>query len=46
MGQRAMGLFSGKGIKVVSSASSLKPEKWVKRYLNHTFVTSGDICDH
>jgi predicted Fe-Mo cluster-binding NifX family protein len=46
MGQRAIGLFSEKGIKVVTGAPSLEPDKLVKRYLSHMLVTHGNICDH
>ena len=46
MGQRAIGLFSEKGIKVVTGAPSLDPDELVKQYLNHTLATSGNVCDH
>ena len=46
MGQRAIGLFSEKGIKVVTGAPSLDPDELVKQYLNQTLLTSGNVCDH
>jgi ATP-binding protein involved in chromosome partitioning len=46
MGQRAIDLFSEKGIKVVTGAPSLEPDELVKRYLNQNLATSGNVCDH
>jgi len=46
MGQRAIDLFSEKGIKVITGAPSLEPDELVKRYLNQTLATSGNVCDH
>jgi predicted Fe-Mo cluster-binding NifX family protein len=46
MGQRAIGLFGEKGIKVVTGAPSLEPEELVNSYLNQTLQTGANVCDH
>lgn len=46
MGQRALGLFRGKGIDVVTGARSLPPEQLVQQYLTDTLATGPNICDH
>lgn len=46
MGQRAVGLFAEKGIKVVTSAPALAPEELVNGYLNNTLMTGANVCDH
>ena len=46
MGQRAISLFNEKGIKVITGAPPLDPDELVKRYLNHTLVSGGNVCDH
>lgn len=46
MGQRAVGLFSERGIKVVTGAPSLAPEELVTSYLNNTLMTGVNLCDH
>lgn len=46
MGQRAIGLFSAKGIKVVTGAPALAPEELVTSYLNNTLMTGANVCDH
>lgn len=46
MGQRAIGLFSVKGIKVVTGAPTLAPEELVNSYLNNTLMTGANVCEH
>ncbi|OQX24359.1 MAG: ATPase [Desulfobacteraceae bacterium IS3] len=46
MGQRAIGLFEEKGIKVVTGASALDPETLIMSYLNNTLKTGSNVCDH
>jgi predicted Fe-Mo cluster-binding NifX family protein len=46
MGQRAVGLFDEKGIKVITGALTLPPEELVTSYLNGTLMTGANACDH
>jgi predicted Fe-Mo cluster-binding NifX family protein len=46
MGQRAVGLFDERGIKVVTGAPTLPPEELVNSYLNNTLMTGANVCDH
>lgn len=46
MGQRAQGLFSQNGIKVVVGAPAEKPEDVVSAYLAGTLEVGQNICDH
>jgi predicted Fe-Mo cluster-binding NifX family protein len=46
MGQRAIGMFSEKGIKVITGAPELEPEKLVNSYLDNTLITGTNVCDH
>lgn len=46
MGQRALGLFGEKGIKVITGARGLAPEQLVQQYLTDTLVTGPNVCDH
>jgi ATP-binding protein involved in chromosome partitioning len=46
MGSRAQGLFLGKGIHVVTGASSEAPEKVVGEYLRGELMTGANVCDH
>ncbi len=45
MGQRAIRLFSEKGIKVITGAPELKPEEIVNSYLDNTLTSSGNIWE-
>jgi predicted Fe-Mo cluster-binding NifX family protein len=46
MGQRAVGLFEERGIKVFTGAPALAPEELVNSYLNNTLMTGANLCDH
>jgi predicted Fe-Mo cluster-binding NifX family protein len=46
MGSRAQELFLGKGIQVVTGASSEAPEKVVAEYLSGELTTGANVCDH
>ncbi len=46
MGQRAVGLLGDKGIKVITGAPELPPEKLVQGYLDNTLMTGINACDH
>jgi ATP-binding protein involved in chromosome partitioning len=46
MGQRAQGLFTESGIKVVVGAQPADPESVVMAYLNGTLETGDNVCDH
>ena len=46
MGQRAQGLFSQNGIKVIVGAPAEKPEKVVSAYLAGTLEVGQNVCDH
>jgi predicted Fe-Mo cluster-binding NifX family protein len=46
MGQRAQGLFSQNGIKVVVGAPAETPEKIMSAYLAGTLEAGQNICDH
>ncbi|MEJ2729945.1 MAG: NifB/NifX family molybdenum-iron cluster-binding protein [Deltaproteobacteria bacterium] len=46
MGQRAVGLFEERGIKVFTGAPALTPEELVNSYLNNTLMTGANLCDH
>jgi Mrp family chromosome partitioning ATPase/predicted Fe-Mo cluster-binding NifX family protein len=46
MGQRAISLFSERGIKVVTGAPNLAPEVLVQSYLAGSLTTGPNVCDH
>ena len=46
MGQRAQGLFSQNGIKVVVGAPAEGPEDVVRAYLADTLEVGQNVCDH
>ncbi|MDD5100623.1 MAG: iron-sulfur cluster carrier protein MrpORP [Syntrophales bacterium] len=46
MGSRAQELFLGKGIHVVTGASSGDPAKVVGEYLRGELTTGANVCDH
>jgi predicted Fe-Mo cluster-binding NifX family protein len=46
MGNRAQMLFAEKGIKVVTGADSIEPEKLVLDYLSNSLVTGENACGH
>jgi predicted Fe-Mo cluster-binding NifX family protein len=46
MGQRAISLFSEKGIKVITGAPELEPEVLVTNYLDNSLMTHANVCDH
>ncbi|MBI4725716.1 NifB/NifX family molybdenum-iron cluster-binding protein [candidate division TA06 bacterium] len=46
MGQRAQGLFTEQGIKVLVGAPAEPPEKLVNDYLAGTLQTGDNACDH
>lgn len=46
MGQRALGLFAERGIKVVTGAPNLPPEVLVQSYLAGRLTTGPNVCDH
>ena len=46
MGQRAVGLFDEKGIKVITGAPELDPEALVSNYLDNMLLTGANVCDH
>jgi predicted Fe-Mo cluster-binding NifX family protein len=46
MGQRAIRLFSDRGIKVIVGAPNLTPETLVAHYLAGSLVSGANVCDH
>ncbi|MFI4910485.1 MAG: iron-sulfur cluster carrier protein MrpORP [Sedimentisphaeraceae bacterium JB056] len=46
MGQRAQSLFTEKGIKVLTGASSEAPEKVVTDWLENNLQLGDNVCDH
>ena len=46
MGQRALTLFVGKGIKVLVGAAAETPEQLVNDYLSGKLQLGGNVCDH
>ena len=46
MGQRALSLFSERGIKVLTGAPQLPPEELIGHYVSQTLVTGANVCDH
>jgi len=46
MGQLAIGMFSEKGIKVITGAPELKPEELVSSYLDNTLMTGSNVCEN
>ena len=46
MGQRAQGLFTENGIKVLVGAAAESPEATVQAYLAGTLKTGANVCDH
>jgi predicted Fe-Mo cluster-binding NifX family protein len=46
MGQRAQGLFSQNGIRVVVGASAESPEALVRAYCDGSLKTGQNVCDH
>jgi len=45
MGATAMQLFEASGIKVITGAPTLEPEKLIQHYLDNTLLTSFNACD-
>jgi predicted Fe-Mo cluster-binding NifX family protein len=46
MGATAMQLFEECGIKVITGAPTIEPEKLILHYLNGTLLSSFNACDH
>ncbi|WP_073040140.1 iron-sulfur cluster carrier protein MrpORP [Desulfacinum infernum] len=46
MGQRAIGLFQERGVRVITGAPPLDPATLVNSYLQGTLVTGANVCDH
>ncbi len=46
MGQRALGLFAERGIKVVTGAPAESPECLAAAYLAGTLKAGANVCDH
>ncbi len=46
MGATAMQMFEEGGIKVITGAPTIEPEKLVQHYLDNTLLTSFNACDH
>ncbi|RLB10629.1 MAG: ATPase [Deltaproteobacteria bacterium] len=46
MGQRALSLFEGKGIKVVVGAPQMDPVEVIKEYIKGTLRTGENVCSH
>ncbi|MCD6416371.1 MAG: NifB/NifX family molybdenum-iron cluster-binding protein [Planctomycetes bacterium] len=46
MGQRAQGLFTQGGVKVIVGAPAEEPRRIVQRYLSGELETGDNICDH
>jgi len=46
MGQRALGLFSSYGIRVITGAPAAPPEELVRRFLAGNLETGENACDH
>jgi len=46
MGQRALGMFAEKGIKVITGSPSREPEVLVQDYLAGSLASGPNVCDH
>ena len=46
MGNRAINLFNQNGIKVITGAPAIEPEKLVESYLTNTLQSGANLCDH
>ncbi|MEJ5363983.1 MAG: iron-sulfur cluster carrier protein MrpORP [Desulfosoma sp.] len=46
MGQRAIGLFEERGIRVLTGAPADDPRNLVRRYLEGTLECGANVCDH
>lgn len=46
IGQRALGLFTEQGIKVLTGAPQLSVEELISHYVSQTLVTGANVCDH
>ena len=46
MGQRAIGLFEERGIRVLTGAPPDDPQNLVRRYLEGTLECGANVCDH
>lgn len=46
MGSRAQDLFNQSGIRVITGAPGISPEKIVSDYLSGTLATGDNVCDH
>lgn len=46
MGQRAISLFAGHGIQVITGAPAESPEQLVEAYLAGTLQAGQNVCDH
>jgi len=45
MGASALQLFDDCGIKVITGAPTIEPEKLIQHYLDNTLLTSFNACD-
>jgi predicted Fe-Mo cluster-binding NifX family protein len=46
MGNRALSLFAGNDIKVITGAPPEEPEALIESYLQKTLKTGENLCDH
>lgn len=46
MGQRALGMFAERGIRVITGAPNQEPAALVQSYLAGTLTSGPNICDH
>ncbi|MBC2714182.1 MAG: ATPase [Desulfobacteraceae bacterium] len=46
MGASAVQLFGECGIKVITGAPTIEPEKLIQHYLDNTLLTTFNACDH
>jgi ATP-binding protein involved in chromosome partitioning len=46
MGQRAITLFTERGIKIIVGAPNLAPETLVQNYLTGALESGANVCDH
>jgi ATP-binding protein involved in chromosome partitioning len=46
MGQRAINMFTERGIKTIIGAPNLEPEALVESYLGGSLISGANVCDH
>ena len=46
MGQRALGMFTEQGIRVITGAPNQEPVALVQGYLAGNLITGPNVCDH